>query len=220
MHFIPKSQQWIQVFKMESPSGGSFFMPAPCNQCENAPCVNVCPVAATYHTPEGIVLIDEHRCIGCRMCLAACPYQRRFFNWGEPELPPEAKNIPYTPEFPVGGIKGTAAKCTFCVHLLRQDKAPACVTGCPMKAVYMGDLTDDVASNGRDVVQLSRFLGENDAFRFKEELGTQPRTFYLPGHGQEFQRHANDPRTLKTPVWTWGGEGFDKEIGLWPWGSK
>jgi len=70
-HYVPQGQEWIQVYHVELPGGGSYFMPTPCYQCENAPCVNVCPVAATYHDRSGIVLIDHHRCIGCRLCMAA-----------------------------------------------------------------------------------------------------------------------------------------------------
>lgn len=203
-HFVPRGQQWIQVYQVELPGGGSFFMPAPCFQCENAPCVNVCPVAATYHNKDGIVLIDHRRCIGCRLCMAACPYQRRFFNWGAPELPPEAAFAEYSPLYPVPAVKGTVIKCMFCAHLLPHGKLPFCVSGCPMKALYMGDLNEDIASNGAEVVQLSKFLGENDAYRYKEELGTQPRVWYLPGHGQTFGRKADDPRTFKPATWQWG----------------
>lgn len=220
MHFVPKGQRWIEVFQIESETGGgSHFMPVPCQQCENAPCVNVCPVAATYHSKEGIVLVDRRRCIGCRMCMGACPYQRRFFNWGTPELPPEAALTKYTPNFPVGGLKGTVAKCIFCIHLLVDGKLPACVVGCPMKALYMGDLNEDIGTNGMEVVKLSTFLAENDAFRYKEELGTQPRVWYLPGHGQNFGRKAGDGREMKPPVWNWGGEGFNRKVGVWPWGE-
>ncbi|MFC2020657.1 4Fe-4S dicluster domain-containing protein [Chloroflexota bacterium] len=217
MHYVPKGQEWIQVFEVELPGGGSYFLPTPCMHCENAPCVNVCPVAATYHTKEGLVLIDQRRCIGCRMCMAACPYQRRFFNWGEPELPPEAASIEYSPEHQIPAIRGTVMKCDFCPEMLHRGKPPACVTGCPMKAIYMGDLTDDIASNGRDIVQLSRFLDENNAYRYKEDLGTQPRLWYLPGHGEAYGRRSDDERQLQPPTWTWGGEGYDRKVGIWPW---
>ena len=187
-HFVPKGQEWIEVFQRKLPGGGTYFMPALCNQCENAPCVNVCPVGATYHDKDGIVLIDHRRCIGCRYCMVACPYQRRFFNWSTPKLPPEAALTEYSPEYPVPAVKGTVIKCMFCGHLMRDGKLPDCVVGCPMKALYMGDLNENIATNGVEVVELSRFLNENNAYRYKEELGTKPRVWYLPGYGQLFDR--------------------------------
>ncbi|MEE8414229.1 MAG: 4Fe-4S dicluster domain-containing protein [Dehalococcoidales bacterium] len=204
---------------MGLPGGGSYFLPAPCMHCENAPCVNVCPVGATYHTKEGLVLIDQRRCIGCRMCMAACPYQRRFFNWGTPELPPEAASIEYSPEHQIPAIRGTVMKCDFCPDMLEKGKPPACVSGCPMRAIYMGDLTENIASDGQKVVQLSRFLDENNAYRYKEDLGTQPRVWYLPGHGETFGRRADDRREIKSPTWSWGGDGYDHRPGIWPWGE-
>ena len=218
-HYAPKGQEWIQVYEVELPGGGTYFMPTPCFQCENAPCVNVCPVAATYHDEDGVVLIDHNRCIGCRMCMAACPYQRRFFNWSTPELPPEAALAEYSPHYPVPAVKGTVIKCMFCAHFLRDGKLPYCVSGCPMKALYMGDLNEDVATNGVDLVVLSKFLDKNDAYRHKEELGTQPRVWYLPGHGQAFGRKPDDPREFTEAKWTWGGEGYNRDIGVWPWGE-
>ncbi len=202
MHFVPEGQKWIEVYKRDLPGGGSSYMPTPCYHCENAPCVKVCPVKATYHNEEGIVLIDHDRCIGCRLCMAACPYQRRFFNWGTPELPPEAAFAKYSPDYPVPAKKGTVIKCMFCSHLLKIGKLPGCVTGCPMGALYMGDLNRDMVSNGAEVVKLSKFLDENDAFHYKEELGTQPRVWYIPGHGQVFGRSPQDLRELKSAMWT------------------
>ncbi len=216
-HYVPKGQEWIQVYEAELPGGGHYFMPVPCYHCVNAPCVNVCPVAATYHTEDGLVLIDQRRCIGCRFCMAACPYQRRFFNWGTPELPPEALFVEYSPEHQVPAIKGTVMKCDFCPDLMRDGKLPYCATGCPMKALYMGDLNEDLATNGVDIVKLSKFLDDNNAYQHKEELGTQPRVWYLPGHGQEFGRRPNDLRPRKPSEWPWGGEGYERQISLWPW---
>ncbi len=216
-HYVPKGQEWIQVYTVELPGGGSYFMPTPCYHCENAPCVNVCPVAATYHIESGIVLIDQRRCIGCRFCMAACPYQRRFFNWGTPEQPPEAAFAEYSPETQVPAIKGTVMKCDFCPDMMRKGKLPYCVAGCPMKALYMGDLNEDIASNGMEVVQLSRFLDENNAYRYKEDLGTQPRVWYLPGHGQDFGRKSDDSRLRKTSTWTYGHEGYRPRVDVWPW---
>ena len=215
-HFAPKDQKWIEVYEVGMHGGGTYFLPAPCFQCENAPCVNVCPVGATYHTESGVVLIDHQRCIGCRMCMAACPFQRRFFNWSTPELPPEAAFAEYSPEYPVPAVKGTVIKCMFCAHFLENGKLPYCVIGCPMRAIYMGDLVGDVASNGSEVVQLSGFLDKNHAFRYKEELGTQPRVWYLPGYGENFNRAPHDPRHLKPVEWAWGDGESGGKIKLFP----
>jgi molybdopterin-containing oxidoreductase family iron-sulfur binding subunit len=92
----------------------------------------------------------------------------------------------------------------FCSHLLKVGKLPGCVSGCPMKAIYMGDLNKDIISNGVEVVKLSKFLDDNNAYHYKEELGTQPRVWYLPGHGQVFGRKSQDPRELKPTVWPEG----------------
>ncbi len=219
-HYIPKGQEWIQIFKVELPGGGSYFQPTPCMHCENAPCVNVCPVAATYQTKEGVVLIDQRRCIGCRMCLAACPYQRRFFNWGQPEQPPEAALIPYSPERQVPAIRGTAMKCDLCANMLHLNEPPVCVNGCPRKVIYMGELTEDIASNGKEIVKLSRFLSENNAYQLKQELGTQPKVWFIPGHGEAVGRDAYDTKDRLPSTWTWGGNGFNKEISVWPWAEK
>jgi len=216
-HFVPKGQQWIQVYEAELPGGGSYFMPTPCFQCENAPCVNVCPVAATYHNEDGLVLIDHNRCIGCRFCMSACPYHRRFFNWGTTKLPPEAALAEYSPLYPVPAIKGTVIKCMFCGHMLRDGKLPLCVTGCPMKAIYMGDFNEDLASNGAEAVILSRFLKENNAYRYKEDLGTQPRVWYIPGHGEYLRRHADDKRQMIPATHLAGTAGAERPYGPWPW---
>ncbi len=205
MHFVPKGQEWIQVITMELPGGGSYYMPMPCYHCENAPCVKVCPVKATYHNEEGLVLIDNPRCIGCRQCMAACPYHRRFFNWGTPDLPPEAALVKYSPDFPVPASKGTVTKCMFCSHLLKVGKLPGCVTGCAMGALYMGDFNRDLASNGQHVVKLSKFLDENNAYRYKEELGTQPRVWYLPGYGEHFGLNPQDFKEIESIVWPESG---------------
>lgn len=217
--FAPKGQRWIEVYQLRLP-GGSYFMPTPCYHCENAPCVNVCPVAATYHNQDGLVLIDAYRCIGCRMCMAACPYQRRFFNWGTPGLPDEALESRNTPEKAIPAIKGTVIKCDFCPPLLANGNMPFCVAGCPRKALYMGELNEDMASNGAEVVRLSRFLADNNAYRYNESLGTQPRVWYLPGHGEESGRKADDPRPLMPQVWVWGEEGYDRRVSVWPWSQS
>ncbi len=182
-HHLPQTFEWIKVFEVKDKQGRGYFMPRPCMQCEDAPCLRVCPVAATFKTGEGVILVDQERCIGCRMCMAACPYGARYFNYADP---PQYDN-PFgkaTPEFPVPQQKGTVGKCMLCVHNTMGGKLPACVEACGMKALYVGDLVEDVATNGDETVRLSTFLKENDAFRYKEELGTNPRVYYIAGHGQ------------------------------------
>ncbi len=184
IHFTGE-QEWIHVFEETDEGGGRYFLPRPCMQCENAPCLNVCPVGATYRNENGTILVDHDRCIGCRFCMAACPYGARSFNWGEPENPPGASLARYSPEYPVPHRKGTVEKCMFCAHHTKDGKLPACAAGCPMSAIWFGDLVRDIATNGLETVKLSWLLSEHDAFRLKEELGTRPRVWYLPGHGQE-----------------------------------
>lgn len=207
--FVPEEQQWLEVFDREIvadlPEGGRSYLPAPCMQCQNAPCVNVCPVGATFHNPEGVVLIDQQRCIGCRMCMAACPYDRRFFNWGEPVQPPQVKAARYNVQTQTPAIKGTVMKCDFCTERAAAGGLPYCVEGCPRGSIYFGDLETDIATNGEEVVQLSTLLRDNEAFRYKAELGTRPRVYYINGHGEE------------APRMTGHEEVFRKEDLEWPW---
>lgn len=178
-------QEWIKVFEFESDAGNPYFVPRPCMHCENAPCLNVCPVGATFRTEEGVILVDHDRCIGCRFCMAACPYGARSFNWGEPDNPPGATLATYSPDNPIPHRKGTVEKCMWCVHTVHAGGLPACLVGCPMGAIFFGDLVQDIVSNGKETVKLSWLLAERDAFRMKEDLGTRPRVWYLPGHGQD-----------------------------------
>jgi molybdopterin-containing oxidoreductase family iron-sulfur binding subunit len=183
-HYLAEDQTWIKVYKLESETGDTVFMPRPCMQCENAPCLEVCPVGATFRSDEGVILVDQTRCIGCRMCMAACPYEARYFNWSQPPPAPQLLSQPM-PEFPVPQQQGTVGKCILCAHYTDHGKLPACVDACPMGALYIGDLVTDVATNGRETVKLSQFLRDNDAVRFKEELNTRPRVYYILGHGQD-----------------------------------
>src|SRR5512143_2233668 len=201
-HFAPKPMEWIQVYEPELPGGGTQFIPTPCQQCQNPPCVNVCPVGATFSTPEGVVLIDQERCIGCRLCMEACPYDRRFFNWGEPAIPPEAAFMEYDPLHQSPAQKGTVMKCNFCPQMARAGRLPYCAQACPNHAIYYGDLEEDLATNGEQVVKLSRFLSEDSTYRLKENLGTQPRVYYIPGHGELVGRDAYQTGRLPTE-WPW-----------------
>jgi molybdopterin-containing oxidoreductase family iron-sulfur binding subunit len=139
-----------------------------CNHCENPSCVRVCPTQATWkRTQDGIVMMDWHRCIGCRYCMAACPYGSRSFNWRDPR--------PYIAhqqtDFPTR-TKGVVEKCTFCEERLARGLLPACVTECPEKAMVFGDL-DDVRSEVRQL------LANNFTLRRKSELGTEPQVYYI-----------------------------------------
>ncbi|MFQ5854473.1 MAG: 4Fe-4S dicluster domain-containing protein [Anaerolineae bacterium] len=201
-HYVPEPMEWIQVYEHELSRGGTQFVPTPCQQCQNAPCVNVCPVGATFATPEGVILIDQERCIGCRICMAACPYDRRFFNWGNAPVPPESHLASYHVEHQVPAGRGTVMKCDFCPDMARAGKLPYCAQACPTNAIYYGDLEEDIATNGEELVKLSRFLAENNAYQLHAELGTKPRVYYIPGHGEAVGR-SSDRRGRKSTTWPW-----------------
>jgi len=201
-HFAPQPMEWIQVYEPSLPGGGTQFVPTPCQQCQNPPCVNVCPVGASFSTPEGMVLIDQQRCIGCRLCMEACPYDRRFFNWAEPPQPAEAKLMKYDVEHQSPAIRGTVMKCDFCPDMARAGELPYCVQACPNNVLYYGDLEEDLATNGKEVVKLSRLLAEDSTYRLKENLGTEPRVYYIAGHGELVERDAYKTGRLPTQ-WPW-----------------
>ncbi|MBI4339236.1 MAG: 4Fe-4S dicluster domain-containing protein [Chloroflexi bacterium] len=201
-HFAPEPMEWIEVYEHELPGGGTQFLPTPCMQCQNPPCVNVCPVGATWSTPEGHVLIDQNRCIGCRMCMAACPYERRFFTWGQPTVPLQSLFLEYSPEHQVPAKKGVVYKCDFCPEMARAGRLPFCAQACPQHAIYYGDLEADLATNGEAVVRFSQFISQENAFRYKDDLGTNPRVYYIPGHGEATGRSPDKKGKLPTR-WTW-----------------
>lgn len=209
-HFVPPGQDWIQVFEVDEETGHPHFFPRICMQCENAPCTNVCPVGATYHNDEGVVLIDHERCIGCRMCMAACPYGVRRFNWDQPPNPAGLTFATYSPEYPLPHRKGTVEKCMLCAHLTKDGKLPACASACPMYAIYLGDLSEDLATNGQEVVKFSRFIADNNAYRLKEDLGTRPRVWYIPGHGQEYGHGVDNTDHMQKPR-SWQEQGATYE---------
>ena len=197
-HYLPEPMEWIQVFEADLAGGGTQFIPTPCQQCQNAPCVNVCPVGAAFTTTEGVVLTDQDRCIGCRMCMAACPYDRRHFVWGEAPVPPEAHDTEYSPEHANGFTRGATVKCDFCPDTLRAGRLPYCAQACPNNAIYFGDLETDVATNGDEVQVLSRMLDENEAYNLRPDLGTRPHVFYLAGHGEALV--ASRPTPAASPL--------------------
>lgn len=179
-HNLPPDRPYIKVLKMQdNKKSAPYWMPKKCYQCDNPPCVKVCPVGATYKRTDGIILIDNKRCIGCRFCMAACPYSARVFNWGKPK-PPENYDKTYSPETSVPGQIGTVEKCDFCPDLLRQGKLPPCITSCPNGVLYFGDEIDDTVTNGEETVRLSQLLKDKAGYRYLEELGTEPNVYYLP----------------------------------------
>jgi molybdopterin-containing oxidoreductase family iron-sulfur binding subunit len=183
-HYLPPGQEWIKVYTLRDRTGVEFNIPRLCMHCEDAPCVRVCPVTATFVDRDGLVLVDQDKCIGCRLCMAACPYEARYFNWTEPKTGPSLPTKA-TPEFPSPQQRGTVGKCVLCVHNIKHGELPYCVEACTMDAIYIGDLDADVATNGTETVRLSTFLSENNAIRLKEELNTRPRVWYIPGHGED-----------------------------------
>ncbi|MFQ5895087.1 MAG: 4Fe-4S dicluster domain-containing protein [Nitrospinota bacterium] len=159
------------------------FTPRPCMQCEKPPCVPVCPVGATYKRPDGVVEIDYEACIGCRYCLTACPYSARTFDFGDsytrnghPLQPYETRpSFEYGRKWPRKAGRspvGNARKCHFCLHRLEAGMLPSCVTTCVGGATYFGDANDK-----RSLV--SQLIASPQATRLKEEMGTEPKVYYL-----------------------------------------
>jgi len=139
-----------------------------CNHCDNPPCVRVCPTQATFkRESDGIVMMDWHRCIGCRYCVVACPYGSRSFNWRDPRLKIEKID----PDFPTR-MRGVVEKCTFCEARLDRGQLPACVEACKHGALHFGDL-EDADSNVRTLLE------ENYTIRRKPGLGTNPEVYYI-----------------------------------------
>ncbi len=133
----------------------TFFVPKLCNHCANPPCVQVCPVGATFRTPDGVVLVDEKYCVGCRYCIQACPYGARFLH----------------------PVKKVADKCTFCYHRLSRGLLPACVEICPTQARIFGEI-------GQRSSPLRRFLRFNDVTVLKPSLNTKPKVYYAGADGE------------------------------------
>lgn len=179
-HYLT-DMEWIVVWEMDNALGGHFFLPRPCMNCQKAPCQDVCPVGATFYNDEDIVLIDSDRCIGCRFCMAACPYQVRLFSWGKPDNSLVPDDHVYSPEKPLPLVKGTVAKCDLCYHETKEGRLPHCVLGCHTGALFYGDFNEDAVTNGDGLtVEISTVIGGRAAYQLKGELGTQPRVYYLP----------------------------------------
>ena len=199
MHFIPPDRQYIKVLRMQDAEHTApYFFPQPCYHCDNPPCTKVCPVDATFKRQDGVVLIDNERCIGCRFCMAACPYGARTFNWGRPHDPPQALAEGYSPEHGFPRRVGTVEKCDFCPDMAAQGKLPACVSGCPMGAIYYGDENEDAVTNSQgDTQRFSKLLLDRSGYRHLEELGTKPRVYYLPPSNRQFPAPGETPAANK-----------------------
>ncbi len=160
---IDSPEGGIEGFPTDPPVNGSkvaksYFVPRLCNQCENPPCVSVCPVSATYKTRDGVILVDQERCIGCGYCVVACPYGARY-------LVPRGGSTPT-------GNAGVADKCTWCYHRITRGMMPACVEVCPVQARIFGDTKDPDSP-------VSKVLAKERVQVLKPELGTKPKVYYL-----------------------------------------
>ena len=191
-HFLPMGVTWPKLVALET--GGEHPMVSTysvrCNQCHDAPCVQVCPTGATSMREDGIVQVDQNKCVGCRYCVIACPYQNRTFLSKD-------KDRGFFPgmiqtDFEKAGKKiyphqiGTTEKCNFCMeridygleHGLKpgvdRDATPACVNTCPARALTFGDLDDPES-------EVSKLIRENNAFQLPPEYGTDPSIYFIEG---------------------------------------
>lgn len=183
---VPDGMLWNRVLTMTDdeevdgvkgvyPDVSKQYVPVSCQHCENAPCVDVCPVEATYRDEEGRVLIDYDRCIGCRYCMAACPYNVRVFRWEDAIQNPNFKyGDSRVPERSVGIVE----KCTMCKELTDDGEEPRCVQCCPAEARIFGDLDDPDS-------EVNRLIREKNGETLLKEKGTKPQVYYLGLNGGE-----------------------------------
>lgn len=188
-HLRPYEYHINTLVMQESANTPEYFMPKPCQHCDNPPCVSVCPVDATFKRQDGIVLIDNERCIGCRFCMAACPYSARMFHWREPVAAGQDQGNEYNVELNVPQKKGTISKCLFSADRLRDGMLPYCVSACPNGVFYFGDENENAVTNGttKETVNLKELLEQNGGYRLMAELGTKPRVYYLPPKNRIFE---------------------------------
>jgi Fe-S-cluster-containing dehydrogenase component len=154
------------------PQPDKYYMPVQCHQCRQSPCTKVCPVQATWQEKDGVVVVDYNWCIGCRYCMAACPYDARRFNYQKPKL--DAASVNPNQGYLSNRIRpqGVVEKCTFCLHRTREGKYPACLEVCPTGARVFGNLLDPNS-------EISYILKNKRVYILKEDVGTQPRFYYF-----------------------------------------
>lgn len=174
----PPDHYWARVYTEETgtyPGTKTTYLPVLCNHCEDAPCVTVCPTGASYQRKDGIVLINQDKCIGCRFCMMACPYANRFYlRKGQLEAGYHGERTDFEDAKWEAFTEGTVTKCTFCAHRVDDGLEPACVVTCPTDARIFGDLEDPESKP-------SKLIRERDGRQPLEELGTNPSVYYLQG---------------------------------------
>ena len=160
-------------FFHEVPAAGHFYIGTQCFHCQNPPCVDVCPVKATWKEPDGIVVVDYNWCIGCRYCMAACPYDARRFNWARSRRP-RRRGEPESalPRQPRSGSRAWSRSAPSASSARARGKNPACVEACPTGARVFGNLLDPDS-------EIRWVLANKQVFRLKEDLGTEPKFWYF-----------------------------------------
>lgn len=199
-HLRPYEYHINTLVMQENENTPAYYMPKPCQHCDNPPCVSVCPVDATFKRQDGVVLIDNLRCIGCRFCMAACPYSARMFHWQEPKDADADAGLQYNVELNVPQKKGTISKCLFSADRLRENMLPYCVSACPNGVYWFGDENENAVTNGttKETVNLKELLETSGAYRLMPELGTKPRVYYLPPRNRLFRFEEKEDTEGKT----------------------
>lgn len=181
---VASDKPWNIVVEDRTATGHKFFFSRPCLHCHQAPCVEVCPVQATFVRDDGLVVMNYDRCIGCRYCQVACPYDARKFNWKT-----RTDTNEYIPTWGIAEVerrpRGVVEKCTFCIHRIDAgmqtglvpgvdpEATPTCVNICPVGARVFGNLNDPGST-------ISQIIREKPTIRLREELGTEPSVYYIP----------------------------------------
>ena len=188
MHHLHPGQNWLKVYSMQdAPHTAPYWQPSICMHCDEPPCVKVCPVDATFKRQDGIVLIDSDRCVGCRFCMAACPYSTRVFNWEKPDIPEEIASQEYSCETSMPQKKGTVGKCDFCPDMVRKGELPHCVSACPNGVFFFGDMNEDSVTNGAETFRFTDLVRDKAGYRLMEDMGTKPSVYYLPPVNRNFK---------------------------------